>query len=77
MGRETFEFQGVTWFRHIPGSPMPCNSDDLVAVLLKNEQYPKPIAIRAEYWGWGDIGSPGVHTERDLIIGWCYGEKKA
>ena len=75
MERETFEFQGVTWFKHTPGDPMPCNGEELVSVLLKAEERLYLSAFRADVWGWGDIGSPGVKAETDLIIGWCYGEE--
>lgn len=77
MERETFEFQGVTWFKHTPGDPMPCNGEELVSVLLKAEEEVDLYLARADRWGWGDVGSPGVYTEEDLIIGWRYGDKKA
>ena len=75
MKKETFEAHGYTWFKHIPGEPMPCKNTDKVRVLLRNEDYLVGI-FEAGEMGWGSIGSDGVYDEHDEIIGWYPAEQE-
>jgi hypothetical protein len=64
----TFHHAGLPWIKHIPGDPMPCPSDTLVLVLLREDlavSRHHGCASKAGGWSWDDFGGRGGE-----IIGW-------
>lgn len=70
--RQTFERDGVTWFRHTPGDPMPCDGGAMVYTLLKGNALGagggKYAAIRASWSCKNHLNSE--------IIGWRYADEQ-
>lgn len=66
---ETFEAHGLTWFKHTPGDPMPCDGADCVTVLLYGgigvREKGATGAAKERHWG---VGTPLCFR----IIGWRY-----
>jgi len=62
--RETFERDGVEWFRHTPGNPMPCDGSEYVLVFIYGLGFVDE-ARPASSWFWGVAGS---------ICGWRYAD---
>lgn len=68
---ETFEAHGLTWIKHTPGDPMPCDGKTEVRVLYDCEKtggyWHAPD--RARFWTWSDERRPN-----NRIIGWNYAD---
>ena len=66
---ETFQAHGLTWIKHVPGDPMPCDPDTFVRTLWRFEKKGKytPNENRAKSWNWSDSS-----LEEWQIIGWNY-----
>jgi len=66
---ETFEAHGLTWFKHTPGDPMPCDGTDCVTVLLyggiAGMEEGATGAAKGRHWG---LDTP----LRSRIVGWRY-----
>ena len=67
----TFQLHGLTWTRHTPGDPMPCDGDTLIFVVRESAAGYHPIPLTAGSYNWGktDVG------EYVDIVGWQYAEK--
>jgi len=69
MENNTFEAHGQTWFKHKPGDPMPCDENQKVITVFREELEPNHdfLLVRdsAGYWDWND------DTET-AILGWNY-----
>lgn len=70
--KTTFQSHGLTWTRHTPGDPRPCDRVALVEVLLRCDEgrdvidlFPEP----ASSFDWGVSPSGDLDVE---IIGWRY-----
>jgi hypothetical protein len=63
---ETFEAHGLTWFKHKPGDPMPCDGDTRVQVIWDDEVSDlgmRLVVQKAHACGW--------RTDA-RIVGWRY-----
>lgn len=75
---ETFEAHGLTWFKHTPGDPMPCDGDAVVDVLWRNELPPYKMTTvahdgdTARNWDWSMTKSG--HED---VVGWRYATPSA
>jgi hypothetical protein len=70
---ETFEAHGLTWFKHKPGDPMPCDGDVEIETLLAGEvggRY-KGCVENAKCWDWKTDGGSTA------IVGWRYANADA
>lgn len=68
---ETFQAHGLTWIKHVPGDPMPCEGEFEVRVLFVKEE-------KGEYWSadlpacdWSWTKTPSPENQ---IIGWNYAD---
>ena len=68
--RQTFEAHNLTWFRHVPGEPIPCDKNATVRVLMDvddGKTAASNIDDAAGCLNW-DRGTP--------IIGWRYADSE-
>jgi len=66
---KTFEARGLTWFKHTPGDPCPCDGDARVDVLEKVEAEGSgymAISREARHWRWDK------QSTRSDVVGWRY-----
>lgn len=66
---ETFEAYGLTWFKHTPGDPCPCDEDARVDVLEREEAEGRgyiAISRKACNWRWDK------QRTRAEVVGWRY-----
>lgn len=63
---KTFEAQGKTWFKHVPGDPMPCNGDRKVCLLRRDREEYADVAVNGKTWDWAD----------PVIFGWRYADEQ-
>ena len=70
--REVFEHDGVEFFKHTPGDPMPCDGDALVHLMFQDgtlsTQYRKESNIAGQLDWSAKVGNCN-------IIGWRYADK--
>ncbi len=70
---ETFEAHGLTWIKHTPGDPMPCDGDAFIDVLWRNELPPSKMTTvahdgsTASEWKWGM-----TRNGQEDVVGWRY-----
>jgi hypothetical protein len=66
---ETFEAHGLTWIKHTPGDPMPCDGESMLQVLEEGERNGKTywdFRMPAREWGWRAGPNP--------TVGWRYAD---
>jgi hypothetical protein len=72
---ETFEAHGVTWFKHKPGDPCPCDGGVEIETLFDEEAKEggmyKGCVDNARHWDWETDGG------RTSIVGWRYANADA
>ena len=68
---EIFKSHGLTWIKHVPGNPMPCDGETDVRILYGREKKGvyRDSTNQACFWDWSD----GL-SEEWQIIGWNYAE---
>jgi hypothetical protein len=67
---ETFEAHGLTWTKHTPGDPMPCDGDAMLQVFWDSDfaENSSSVAGKAADWDW-------ECTEHGMrVIGWRYAD---
>lgn len=69
--QDTFESHGLTWIKHTPGDPMPCEAESIVWALTRGAAQNKyrPWTQRACYWDWYNRWKDDCQ-----IIGWNYAD---
>lgn len=70
----TFQAHGLTWIKHVPGDPMPCDGRVKVRVIFKEftgdkEQDCDCTGDTASGWFWGKKGN-----HLSPIAGWNYAD---
>lgn len=63
---ETFEAHGLTWFKHTPGDPMPCDGDAKINWLLSREKGGE------EYTHWDKLAKDIPWGGALGVVGWRY-----
>ena len=64
---ETFEAHGLTWFKHTPGDPMPCDGASRVLTYLRNGATDiSSVGSKARLLDWS------AFMPRTAIVGWRY-----
>lgn len=68
---ETFEAQGKTWFKHVPGDPCPCEEGDKIEILCSEAGAAKGFAHE---FCWEETGERKYYW--GVIIGWRYADER-
>ncbi len=69
--QDTFEAHGMTWIKHTPGEPIPCNPEARILAITNWSMETGHAAWvqRANQWNWSDS-----LPEDCQIIGWNYAD---
>lgn len=69
--QDTFEAYGMTWIKHTPGDPMPCNPETRTLAITNRSRKTSdaPWVRLADEWNWSDS-----LPEEWQIIGWNYAD---
>lgn len=65
---ETFEAHGLTWFKHTPGDPCPCDGEARINWLLLREK------AGEEYTHWDKLAKDLPWNGTLDVVGWRYAD---
>jgi len=65
---ETFEAHGLTWIKHTPGDPMPCDGDAMLHYVMRCAASQRPSPAHDIDW------KTCAYSPKTEVIGWRYAD---